>query len=366
MTRVQENINKTLFRKYFPLYTYKYDFGQVEELKQSVDVLKTQVEIYRTLSYTSNEINKKLDLGMEDIKDPVGDMRLIPSNLIPADAIEPVEEPQSKSSMKLIKVEDRERVLLEYFEDKSSLSSDKYNFLRKQQKLFRESVKRMTGKLGKFFSSELGQIIKIILEEDYKSAAAIMDINVILAKIMNTINKNKTELQLVMEPLYREASLGADTLARSVLKDDSLGIVSEEIVASLTNKITDISNYTYKLVRNQIKDGINEGETINQISKRVQKVYKFNSARARTIARTESGSVIHQTTDQRYKEAGVQKKEWITAHDDKVRERHTSNASQGVIPYDQPFNNGQMFPNDGAGSASDNINCRCSYIGIMD
>jgi len=169
-----------------------------------------------------------------------------------------------------------------------------------------------------------------------------------------------------MEPLYREASLGADILARSILKDEGVGIASEEIVASLTNMITDVSNYTYKLVRNQIKDGINKGETIEQISKRVQKVYKFNSSRARRIARTESGSIIHQTTDARYKEANVQKKEWITAHDSDVRERHSSNASVGVVDYDHIYSNSQKFPNDGRGSASDNINCRCTFVPIIE
>ena len=134
----------------------------------------------------------------------------------------------------------------------------------------------------------------------------------------------------------------------------------------MVNNITNISNYTYKLIRKQIKDGVNAGETIDQISKRVQNVYKFNKARATMIARTETASCVNRTQDVRYRKSGAKFKRWINTGGEGSRHTHNSNASQGKIPYDQPFQNGQMFPNDGTGGPSENVNCRCTWVVEFD
>jgi len=366
MIRIQEKFNQTLFRNYFPLYKWNYDFSKIDELKDSVENIKVFVDIYRTLGYTTNEINNKLELGMEEIKDPIGDMRFVPNNMIPIDSIlEYEEQPKSKQSM--LNVEDKEKVLLDYIPNKkleSSNTAKKYKFVNEQKKLLRKSSRNITRGVSKFFSKELKQILKIVLTEKFDDN--VYDINVILAKIMNQLNENKTELQSIMEPIYKESSLEADRLTMNVLDIDGEPVVAEEIVASLTNQITRISDHTYVLIRKQIKDAIAAGDTLEDMSKRLTNIYKFNSARSRVIARTESANIINRTTDVRYRKEGVKKKYWLSAGGSNSRKTHSHNASLGVVPYDYVYPNSQKFPNDGNGGAGENINCRCSFIGVVD
>ncbi len=206
--------------------------------------------------------------------------------------------------------------------------------------------------------------MKILLTQ--KSFKSSVDINVVLSEIQNQLTENKLMLQTTMRPIYETGSLAADKLAISSVSVEAVGIASEAVVGSLTNEITQISNHTYRLIRTQIKAGVNAGNTIDEIAKKVTSVYKMQSSRARTIARTEAGSVIHQTTDERYKDAGVEKKRWLSSGDGETRETHSDNDSRGVVDYNYTYSNGQQFPNDGNGGGGENINCRCTYIGVME
>ncbi len=358
MIRIQEKINQVLFRNYFPQYRFEYDFSEIAELRQAAESLMSQVKLYQSLGYTTNEINVKFNLGMEEITDAVGDMRLLPNSMVPANDFLMIEEPAPEPKPK----KDDKDVVKAFFPEDKAYSINK--FKRSQTNLFRKTAKLMAGKLGKYFSKELGQIMKIVLSQ--KSFKSSVDINVMLSEIQNQLTKNKELLMEVMKPTYKAGSLGADDLAIISIGGEGTPVASEAVVAAMTNEIVQINNYTYSLIRNQVKIGINEGDTIDGIAKRITKVYKFNSSRARTIARTEAGGVIHKTTDERYKESGVEKKRWLSAGDAEVRETHDDNDNMGAVDYDYTYSNGQTFPNDGNGGAAENINCRCTYIGVME
>lgn len=357
MIMIQDKINQVLFRKYFPGYLFKYNFSEISELREAVDSVMTQIKTYQALGYTTNEINARFDLGMEEMTDSRGDMRLVPTNFVPADDFiydEDIKDTKSIDSKILDKYLD--------IEEKSS-RVNKSRYKREYNKIFRKTSKDMSGKIGKFFSKELGMIIKLILK--YDSIKANIDTNVILAEIQNLITNNKIHLQNTMKPLYESGSLAADTLAIKTIFSAAEPVASELIVAQMTNKISNISNHTYKLIRTQIKNGVNEGDSIDELAKRLTNVYKFQTSRSRMIARTETGNVIHNTTDERYKESGVEKKEWLDAGDSDVRGSHSQNANMGVVDYNFTYPNGQKFPNDGQGDAADNINCRCTYIAVI-
>jgi len=366
MKRIESAWNRKLFRDYFPAFTYKFDFSQIAELKQSADALDKRARLLKYLGYTTNEINERLKIGMEEINDPVLNVRVLPTGLIPFSEFSDTDENASNNT-KYISSQNVDELLLEYFPDDNEEIKENSNtyknmrYVRKMDKISRKSEKKMTSKLGKFFSKELGAVIKIVLGE--QQAAEGFNTTEVLAQIMNLLNENKSNLIKLMTPLYEDASLDADTLATNFVKTTADPAANEAVVSQLANKITDISNHTYRLIRTQIKDGINAGETIDQIANRVRNVYKFNKSRARMIARTETLKVTEATTDERYKEAGVQLKQWISSGGEESREEHIANASQGPIPYDQTFQSGQMHP--GEGSASQVINCRCTLVPVI-
>lgn len=75
------------------------------------------------------------------------------------------------------------------------------------------------------------------------------------------------------------------------------------------------------------------------------------------IAQTESYGALawgqYETARQTF-----QFKRWVTQEDADVRDSHQQNAFQGVIPYEQEFSNGQLYPLEGSDPA-EIINCRC-------
>jgi len=68
-----------------------------------------------------------------------------------------------------------------------------------------------------------------------------------------------------------------------------------------------------------------------------------------------------------YENEGVEKKQWVTAHDENVRKSHRACEAQGAIGMDRSFKNGLMYPSDQAnGDAGEICNCRCSILPVVD
>jgi hypothetical protein len=127
--------------------------------------------------------------------------------------------------------------------------------------------------------------------------------------------------------------------------------------------VSDISNTTrediIKILQSAITDGWSETRIIDALLNT-----KMHKARAERIARTETTRAIN---------AGILlaaaavpyevRKEWITAEDERVRNRPFSHVSLHgrSLPIELAFNNGEniRFPGDPNASASNVINCRC-------
>ena len=360
--RIQEKINQHLMNKYFPGYQVYFSFDDVEELQEDMVEKINNAKGYRDLGYTLNEINDYFDLGMDDVEDTVGNTRFIPSNLIPAE--EMLIPPEPNTNIDLDKSDDKDTKIIELlttFDNKSArIDRYKYRFGRAQKKI----ETKMASKLSRYFSEQLGKVIGII--RDNKAINKI-DINVLLSMISNYLEADSKKLGPLMKPLYQEGSLSASTISLYSLGISLPSKVNDIVVESMVKEIEDISEYTYKLIRNQIKEGITAGESVAEMTDRVISIYKFQGSRARIIAQTESANVMNRTTDSEYKQAGVKKKVWVSTNDEKTRDTHRTYGAMGAIPYDQPFNKntGIMFPGDPSASASEIVGCRCALAGIM-
>ena len=356
---IQQKFNQQFFRKYYPGYRIEFDFTGIDALKESMLGLLDQAIKLRNLGYTINEVNTHLNLGMEDVDDTLGDLRLIPSNLIPVDdMILDDSDTKSVDTKDIDTTIDKIDKILNNTETKNA---DQYK--RKYNLVQRKSEKTFAAKLKGYFAKELGLILGIV----NTSTKATKDINTLLSEIQNLLNtEEKERLYKLLLPLYEGTSLDGDKLALTTLELDKVPVVNTVLAIDMANKIKDINVYTYKLLRGQIKEGIDAGETITQIEKRVIKVYKFNSSRARTIARTESSNTVNRTTAARYEKQGVKKKRWLSSGDASVRPAHGSNAAKGVQDWDYVYSGGLKFPGDPVGGASQVVNCRCTLMAVVD
>jgi SPP1 gp7 family putative phage head morphogenesis protein len=127
-----------------------------------------------------------------------------------------------------------------------------------------------------------------------------------------------------------------------------------------------VTDTTYRAVQQAMVDGVAAGESIDLIAGRIQQVFRQASEnRAEMIARTEVLSGFNQSASlaasqlPRDLAAG---KEWISAHDHRVRDDHR-HADGQTVAIDMPFSvGGSLMPYPGFPGAPPEqvIRCRCT------
>ena len=109
-----------------------------------------------------------------------------------------------------------------------------------------------------------------------------------------------------------------------------------------------------------ITAGFKDGLSIYEISEKLKDDFIFSSARAERIARTETTSCANFGLEQSAKQSTlIEKKEWLSAKDELVRESHIFVDGE-KIGLDDSFSNGLTRPGDPEASADEIVNCRCS------
>ena len=119
--------------------------------------------------------------------------------------------------------------------------------------------------------------------------------------------------------------------------------------------VTSMLDTDFDQLKAIITAGMAEGLGVAEIGRKLRQYFDDMSvARAKTIARTETGRIVSQATNEAYKQSAVVTgKEWLTAGDDKVRPDHQKNNGV-IVATDGVFPNGEQYP----GQLS--INCRCA------
>lgn len=131
-----------------------------------------------------------------------------------------------------------------------------------------------------------------------------------------------------------------------------------------------INKTTTERIMKQITEGVDNGETIDQIAARIGEFVGEEGttlSKARTIARTETltaVSVGQNAAMQNAKEIipGMEKM-WVSADDDRVRDSHVDVDGERVS-VDEEFSNGLKYPREPGAPADEVINCRCTILMI--
>lgn len=122
-----------------------------------------------------------------------------------------------------------------------------------------------------------------------------------------------------------------------------------------------ISDTTKEYIEKIIKKGIDEGWSIEQIVKEIERE-DYLDGRVRRIIRTESNRAINYGNELAADKFEYQvQKRWIAVHDDRTRRAHLAADGQ-TVNQDGSFDVGgeQLeFPGDPNGSGANTINCRC-------
>jgi len=146
----------------------------------------------------------------------------------------------------------------------------------------------------------------------------------------------------------------------------SRGIV-EFLEAKVSKVVENINGIRLRgAVRRALLQAQQEGLEVEKVADLLVDVVRGNRARALTIARTEIAQVVNGVEYESYAAAGVEKVQWITSMDERVRDTHNYNMAIGPFPMGATFPNGCKFPGDIDGPPEEVINCRCSLAPVYE
>jgi len=352
---LQEDVNHKIKKEPITRYsnmTIKFDFSVVEELKKDLNDTLDAAKKLMEVGYPRNEINERLQLDMPDDTDD-GDTRYMPSNMMEIGAeeepLEPLPIPERDEEDEKLAGE----ILDKIYKDEENKANKQIlnNYLRAQKK----EEKRFKGKIQKYILEQRNEMLKILY--GYK---ATLNKDEIVIKINSEMKKQDAKIVKVAKPMLSEASKIASELAFVTIGFDKPAVVDTMLVEARVAKIGSINNTIKKALVRELTDGIRTGESVNTMANRWKKVFGFSKTQAKTIARTETASIMSGTTMNTYKKEGIKKKMWLTAEDGAVRPDHTTNAKQKAIPIDEVFSGtGEMYP------GQTEINCRCALAPVV-
>jgi len=339
MLRMQEVINSRLVYIVTNGIHGKFDFSKIDELKSSMEEDVNAATTLFSMGFSRNELNTRFGLGFED--SPTGDVQYVPINLIDTEMetvkvgqhIEPLAEQEPEKAIALQTVEKNEK--------SARISRQRQIFLRHQT----GNERILLGKIKKYFISQRTNVLKGLYQQKEIS------ISEVISRI-NIFEREDERLITAITPVFQSIMEDAGKMSLDFINNKIDYQLDKEILFKRVNRLKNINKTIFNQLKAEIAVGVDAGESIDDISTRIKKVYKFADKRSFTIARTESSSLINETSLGVYKTSGIQYKLWMTSGNG--RADHEGNANQGPVAINQPFQNGEQFP------GNKSINCLCS------
>lgn len=140
-------------------------------------------------------------------------------------------------------------------------------------------------------------------------------------------------------------------------------VIARMIVQGAANRLSGIGDFLWGNARNALVEGMERGESIGDLSRRVRDSLSVSQRRAETISRTEVIGASNKSSIEVIRATGlVSNKKWIATFDDRVRMSHLEAHDQTVSISDM-FSVGDDsldHPGDPNGAPEEVINCRCA------
>ena len=172
-------------------------------------------------------------------------------------------------------------------------------------------------------------------------------------------------------------NLGLEQIAEELGREDPWQMPPEKTLNFLRqreNRIRDAARSVHEDIKTTLQEGLNKGETAKELADRVRAAFNgIEKDRAESIALTEVGAAYGLSRHESLNAFGIEKREWLSAQDDRVRDTHRQ-IDGSTAAMDEPFNvplkdggsEPMMHPGDSAGSAENVIRCRCVEIAALD
>ena len=173
----------------------------------------------------------------------------------------------------------------------------------------------------------------------------------------------------VLKEVQGEAEgAGISGIAFNMIDDATVNRMIREGEIKLPKRKIDVpkdKQWNKKAITAQMMQGIIQGESIPQMSKRLREVTDMDKNASIRNARTmtteaENGGRLDSMHEA--ESLGLEyEKTWMSTHDERTRESHARMDGE-TVPLDEPFSNGLMYPADPSGPPEEVYNCRCSLV----
>lgn len=229
------------------------------------------------------------------------------------------------------------------------MESEFHNLLKIQRSKIIESIENGT---------VTNEILKIYIENIEKQQ--VLYEQIVYKNFLNIMN-------LVKQEILSELGQTSVSITFDLLNEKALKFLEDKKI-KFAIKVADT---THKAIINELSEGFEKSESIQELSNRIKDMPEFDMKRATVVARTEIISSSNAGTLQGYKESGVViGKEWSSTKDERTRDHHKDVEGQRVA-LDNPFIvDGDLldYPGDNSydAKASNVIQCRCSLKPILE
>lgn len=352
-------------------YWGAFDLTVVEALQEDLAGKLANAKLLFDMGWPINKINKRMDLGMEDVA--WGDTSLVPLTLIPAEeaasgsTLPPETEDQGQANEQATVEEPAGARAIPLSKPKRELFwRDYIKFLKPFENRFNTEYKKYLFKLRKVqlkkvsaYEQSDAQALAIQRQGlDETTAAQVAEL------LLFNQEKWDNALTQTARPVYVSSMLASgERLSKEIGGAGLYDVTDPEFASALAEKEHKLKGTNVTLRNNlkvQLVEGLTAGETTNQLQDRIRSVFNFHESRSLTVARTEIGQATEAARFGSMKAEGVPGIWWLTAGDENVRTSHVAAMAEGVIPLGQAFAATQCrYPLDMAGPANEIINCRC-------
>jgi HK97 family phage portal protein len=336
------------------------DLSKVEALREDEASRASVAQIYVNMGVPLGQVVDALDLPFEIAEDaatkpdatdqPVDDGKDEPKKSVTTKGL----EPESVNDLHWKKF-DRDFTPFEqamkstmraYFKGQKNRVMAKFDALAGQ--IIPKNMKNV-----KVQGDEIGSIFDFDKEKELLARAAepkIMDVYVSFGK--RQANKMNPGI-----PYAINSSAAGVWVERKRLK------LAQEVSLYTREKLSDA---VVESVSDAVATGLSQSETIDLIKNRIDEIYSFaNETRSENIATTEMLGSAHAGSFQAASDLGAERKTWITARDNRVRETHMEMEGKET-GLKEPFMVGEgvrlQWPGDPSGPPEEICRCRCDCL----
>lgn len=236
-------------------------------------------------------------------------------------------------------------------------------------------IRRMGGKFDKrmhVYFIDVGIVPSWVkaAAENFRSKAKALhaeirrQLDATLEMLEEVVAKQPIDATKTIDRVQEGFKSAADAISVSpVITPKSKEVLAEEYSDNMKLYIRTFSESAIKDLREVVEDNAMKGYRFDRLTSVIRQRYGVTRSKAEFLARQETALFMAKYREMRFKEGGVERYVWHTAHDEKVRKRHAELDGRTFF-----YSNPPIVDKDTGrrGNPGQDFNCRCVDAPVLE